>query len=598
MDTNSVMELVGIIVLLLLSGFFSSAETALTTVNTIRMKALADEGNKQAKAILHVKNNSSKMLSTILIGNNFVNMFISALTTTITIRIWGNQAVGIATGILTFLVLLFGEITPKHLATIYAEPISFFYIYIIQALMKLLTPIVVVVDFISKGILKLFHVDTSKKTVMTENELRTIVDTSHEDGVIEKEERQIIHNLFDFGDAYAKDIMVPRIDMSCVDIESTYEELIAVYKEDKYTRIPIYEEDTNNVVGIVNVKDLLLIEHGNRFRIQDVMRPAYYTYEYKHTSELLILMKNQSINMAIVLDEYGATSGLITLEDLLEEIVGEIRDEYDEEEAELLQEVAVNEYSVEGSMKLDDINDILDLHLDSKDYDSIGGLIIELIDRIPEVGESVTTSNGITLVVEAKDKNRIDRVHMYLPQTVQTSYVLYEGRPTDQTKRTDTEIQCYDFLEQLHIPFFRVDHEPMATIEDSHSIDGILETKMCKNLFLCNTKKNQFYLLLMPGDKRFKTKDLSSQLSISRLSFADEIYMKEFLKLSSGSVSILGLMHDEENKVRLLIDKDVLKEEYIALHPCNNTTSLKIKTKDVLEKVLPAMDHEATIVTL
>ena len=141
MDTNSVMELVGIIVLLLLSGFFSSAETALTTVNTIRMKALADEGNKQAKAILHVKNNSSKMLSTILIGNNFVNMFISALTTTITIRIWGNQAVGIATGILTFLVLLFGEITPKHLATIYAEPISFFYIYIIQGLMKLLTPL-------------------------------------------------------------------------------------------------------------------------------------------------------------------------------------------------------------------------------------------------------------------------------------------------------------------------------------------------------------------------------------------------------------------------------------------------------------------------
>ncbi|MCI9140532.1 MAG: DUF21 domain-containing protein [Lachnospiraceae bacterium] len=598
MDTNSVMELVGIIVLLLLSGFFSSAETALTTVNTIRMKALADEGNKQAKAILHVKNNSSKMLSTILIGNNFVNMFISALTTTITIRIWGNQAVGIATGILTFLVLLFGEITPKHLATIYAEPISFFYIYIIQGLMKLLTPLVVVVDFISKGILKLFHVDTSKKTVMTENELRTIVDTSHEDGVIEKEERQIIHNLFDFGDAYAKDIMVPRIDMSCVDIASTYEELIAVYKQDKYTRIPIYEEDTNNVVGIVNVKDLLLIEHGDSFRIQDVMRPAYYTYEYKHTSELLILMKNQSINMAIVLDEYGATSGLITLEDLLEEIVGEIRDEYDEEEEELLQEVAVNEYSVEGSMKLDDINDILDLDLDSKDYDSIGGLIIELIDRIPEVGESVTTSNGITLVVEAKDKNRIDRVHMYLPQTVQTSHVLYEGRPTDQTDRTETEIQCYDFLEQLHIPFFRVDHEPMATIEDSHSIDDILQTKMCKNLFLCNAKKNQFYLLLMPGDKRFKTKDLSSQLNISRLSFADETYMKEYLKLTAGSVSILGLMHDEENKVRLLIDKDVLKDEYIACHPCNNTTSLKIKTKDVLEKVLPAMDHEATLVTL
>lgn len=416
MDSGDAIQLLILVILLGLSAFFSSAETALTTVNRIRIMNLAEEGNKKASTLLKVIDDSGKMLSAILIGNNIVNISASSLATVLATDVLGSKGVGIATGILTILILVFGEITPKTLATTSAEKLALAYAGIIHSIMIILTPVIFFINKLSRGFLFLLRVDPDAKTdVMTENELRTIVDVSHEDGVIESEERQMIYNVFDFGDSLAKDIMIPRVDMIFAHIDATRDELIDIFKKEKFTRLPVYEESTDDVIGILNMKDLLLYDKDAEFNIRDILREAYFTYEYKKTSELMIEMRKDANNLAIVLDEYGATAGLITLEDLLEEIVGEIRDEYDEDEENLIRNLSENEYLVEGSMKLDDVNDALGLTLDSEDYDSVGGLIIELLDRLPEEHESVVTEDGIILEVEKIDKNRIDTVHLTIP---------------------------------------------------------------------------------------------------------------------------------------------------------------------------------------
>jgi len=416
LDSSDYIQLLMLIFLVSLSAFFSSAETALTTVNRIRVRTLAEAGNKNAITLTKILENQGKMLSAILVGNNVANLTASSLSTTLVMSIWGNKAISIGTGILTLIILVFGEISPKTISTLYSETIALKYAKIIYAFMTIMTPVIYVVHILSSSFLRFIHVNPNKKQdSITEDELRTIVDVSHEEGVIESEERKMINNVFDFGDSVARDIMIPRIDMTLVEVNATYEELIDIFREEMYTRIPVYEETNDNVIGIINMKDLLLTDNSADFNIRDFLREPLYTYEYKKTAELMIEMRQTCNNVVIVLDEYGATAGMITLEDLLEEIVGEIRDEYDEDEENELVEVAPYEYLVEGSMKLDDLNDRLGLELESEDYDSIAGLIIGLLDRLPEQGEEVVCSD-IRLVVEALDKNRIDKVRMYLPQ--------------------------------------------------------------------------------------------------------------------------------------------------------------------------------------
>lgn len=415
MDSSDAIQLLVLVVLLVLSAFFSSSETALTTVNKIRIRTLAEAGDSRAMVLLKVVEEQGKMLSAILIGNNIVNLTASSLMTTLTISLLGSKAVGFATGILTLLILVFGEITPKTLSTISAETIALKDAKIIYGLMVVLTPVIYVVNQLSLAVLLLMRVDpNAKRDTITEDELRTIVEVSHEEGVIESEEKKMINNVFDFGDSVAKDVMVPRIDMTMADVNASYDELIDIFREEKYTRIPVYEENTDNVIGIVNMKDLLLIDDRENFHIRDYLREPLYTYEYKKTAELMVEMRQTFNNIVIVLDEYGATAGLITLEDMLEEIVGEIRDEYDEDEEDSLIETAPGQYSVEGAMKLDDLNDRLGLELESEDYDSVGGLVIGLLDHLPDEGEEVE-ENGIRFIVEKVDKNRIDRIKLVLP---------------------------------------------------------------------------------------------------------------------------------------------------------------------------------------
>lgn len=437
-DPILIIQIVVLLLLILLSAFFSSCETAFSSANPMRVRTLADEGNKRAELVQKILNRYPKFLSTVLIGNNIVNISASALMTTLAIYTGLPWAVSAGTGILTFVVLLFGEIIPKTWANLYAETVALIYAPIVQFLMILLTPVIFIVDKIAYVFLRILGIDPKKKkAVITESELRTIVEASHEEGVIESKEREMINNVVDFGDSDARDIMIPRIDMVMVEDTATYDEVRKVFKKNMYTRLPVYHENNDNVVGVINIKEFLLLEEQDKpnFKPENIMREPYFTYEYKKTSDLLMELRASSTNVAMVLNEYGATEGMITLEDLLEEIVGEIRDEFDEDEKSWIQKRSDTVYLVPGNMKLDDINESLGCSLESEDYDSVGGLMIEkLDDRLPERGEQVTMEDGVVLSAKRVSGNRVTEVIIKLPEPKEE-----ETEGEKESKKEDNE---------------------------------------------------------------------------------------------------------------------------------------------------------------
>ena len=416
MDTTGVIQIVTLVILVFLSGFFSSAETAYSTVNRVRIRTLAQENHKGAIRVLGILDQYGKMLSAILIGNNIVNLSASSVATTLAIKIWGSYIVGIVTGVLTFVILIFGEIIPKTWAMQRSEKITLMYSRMIRLWMTVLTPIIFIIDKLSNWILRFLHISSDGNNFsITEKELKTYVDVSHEGGVIESEERELIYNVFDFGDTVAKDIMIPRIQMTTIPLDATYQELLSTFQDSMFTRIPVYDDDPDHIIGVVNIKDFILVKDKDKFQLKKILREAYYTYEYKSVSDLLMEIREKSLSIAFVLSEYGATVGMITMEDMIEELVGEIRDEYDADEEELIQEIEEGQFLVEGQMKLDDINNALDIELDSEDYDSIGGLIIEKLDRLPQDKEAIVLDNGITLQADGVQDNRIVKVLITLP---------------------------------------------------------------------------------------------------------------------------------------------------------------------------------------
>lgn len=428
MDSGDIIRLIVLIILIGLSAFFSSAETAIMTVNKIRLRALAEEGNKKAKRLLAVTEEPSKLLGAILIGNNVVNLSASSLATLFTTKVLEQNfgsgvavyAAGIATGVLTLLVLVFGELTPKTLATVKAEKMSLLYVTPICALMWILTPLIFITNVLAGGVLKLLGVSKDdKEKAITEQELRTIVDVSHEEGVLETDEKKMINNVVDFGDAKAKDIMVPRADMTMLDVNCSYAELLKCFRENRYTRFPVYEDSKDNVIGVLNVKDLLLMKPGRTFSLRRYLRKPHFVFENRRLGEMLAQMREGGVSLSIVLNEYGAPVGMITLEDMLEEIVGEIRDEYDEEEKDSIRQIGEQEYLIDGAMKLDDINEQLGLKLSSEDYDSLGGLMIELLDALPAGGERIS-HEGITYVVEKMNRNRVEKVRLTIEPQEET----------------------------------------------------------------------------------------------------------------------------------------------------------------------------------
>ena len=416
MDSDLWIQILELIVLLALSGFFSSAETSMVSVSKIRLRTL-EEGNKKAALALKILENQSKMLSAILIGNNLVNTSAASIASLIAYS-FGGAAVSIATFIITFLILVFGEITPKTWATVNADQLAITYAPIISLLMKVLTPIIWFVNLFSSGILKLMGIqDPNKNISMTESELRTIVDVSHEEGVIEEDEKDMINKVFDLGDAKAKEVMVPRVHVVMAEENCTYKDLLAIFREEKFTRIPIYQDKIDNIIGIVNMKDLLMYDDFSHFDMQKILRKPKFTYENKKVSELLIEMKQSTFNLAIVMDEYGEFSGIVTLEDIIEEIVGDVQDEYDAHEEENIVKLNNQTYDVKGYLSLHDLNDYLDLDLDSEDFDSVGGLVIDALGRLPQTNDETTLPNGIRIKVLKVEKNRIESVRLILPET-------------------------------------------------------------------------------------------------------------------------------------------------------------------------------------
>ena len=424
MDASPIIQLVIILILLALSAFFSSSETALTTVNKHKLRTLVDEGNKRAAKVIKVTENSGKLLSTILIGNNIVNISASSLATTLCTRVLGNKYIGIATGVLTLFVLIFGEITPKTLATRYSIKLSLMFVYPISILMVIFTPIIWLLNILTGIIFKILRVNPNENAnAMTESELRTIVDVSQEEGVIEQEERFMISNVVDFGDALSKDIMIPRTDVICADVNSTYEELVELFMEETYSRIPIYEESKDHIIGLLYLKDLFFYTQKNDMRyfdLRSILRKPLFVYEYQKTSQIFADMKTSSVTMAIVLDEYGITSGIITMEDLIEEIVGEIRDEYDENENDVIRKLAEDTYDVDASIKLDDLNDALHTDLHSEDYDSLAGFVIEVMDKLPSEGEE-TDYNNLHFKVAQVNRNSIERIILTIHEISEAS---------------------------------------------------------------------------------------------------------------------------------------------------------------------------------
>ncbi|MCR4933903.1 MAG: hemolysin family protein [Lachnospiraceae bacterium] len=416
MDTTDVIHITSLFILLIFSAFFSSAETALSLVTKVKLHAMEEEGKKHVKLLNKIMDNYDRVITTILIGNNIVNLSASSIATIITLKLWGNIYVSVATGVLTFIVLIFGEIVPKTIARRKSDEMALSFAPIINIIIIVLFPIVFIIEKFSKFILFILGQSKDDSNTITESELRSYVDVSKEDGVIESDEHQIISNVFDFSDSIAKDIMIPRIDMTTISYDATYKEVMKVFRDSMYTRLPVYKGEIENIIGFINVKDLLRLKDPETFNVSKFLREAYYTFEYKKTSDLLIEMRSSSKNLSFVNNEYGETVGMITLEDLLEEIVGQIRDEYDADEYEQITKDD-DGYLIEAKMKLEDINDVLGTDFASDDYDSIGGLVLDQLDRIPEDSESVILENGTVLKVCGIKSNRIDKVHVTLPKS-------------------------------------------------------------------------------------------------------------------------------------------------------------------------------------
>lgn len=411
MDPASSHQIFILICLFILSAFFSASETALTSLSKIRLRNMVDEGAKNAVLIQKIVNDPNKLLSAILIGNNIVNIGASSLATSIAINVWGDKGVGIATGILTIIILICGEITPKSFAAQNSEKVSQLVIKPIAACVFIFTPFVFLLNIVTNVLLKILGNDKrDQKPLITESELLTMVNVSHEEGVLEIDEREMINNVVDFGNSDAKDVMVPRTDMIAVPISATYSDIVEVFKKEQFSRLPVYEESFDNIVGIISYKDLIFFENTDDFSLEKYMREPYFTYESKPCRELFAQMRTKRISMAIILDEYGGTSGIVTLEDLLEEIVGDISDEYDDasEEIKVIRE---DEYIVEGTTKIDDVNEMIGTKFESEDFDSIGGYVIGIIGRFPEQGETIETDN-VKFIVEEVDKNRIEKLRI------------------------------------------------------------------------------------------------------------------------------------------------------------------------------------------
>lgn len=409
-------QVVILFILLSISAFFSAAETALTSISKVRVRHLKEEGVKGASVLEKLISEPKKLLSTVLVVNNIVNIAATSISTSVMVGLFGSQGVAWATAIMTVLILVFGEVTPKTLASNNKEGVSLAVAKILNLSIVIFAPLVFLINLMTTLIFKILRIeDDDPKSLVTEEELKAMVNFSHEEGVLEQEEKAIIDNVFEFGDMKAENAMIQRIDMVTVSADANYDEVLNLFKEEKMSRFPVYRGNIDDIVGILNIKDIIFLtdEEEETFKVEDYMRDVFFTYEFKKISQLLEEMKLAKTQIAIVLDEYGGTSGLLTIEDLVEVLVGDIEDEYDEHEDEIVK-ISNNEYIVDGSTKISDVNEYLHKDIESGEFDSIGGYIIGYLNRLPIEGEEIELNSFIRVKVLSLDKNRIAAIRMMI----------------------------------------------------------------------------------------------------------------------------------------------------------------------------------------
>jgi len=378
---------------------------------------MVEEKTRGAGIIKILRDDPGKMLGTILVGNNIVNIGASSIATVLAIEYFGDTGAGIATGITTILVLIFGEITPKSLAAQKSERVSLIVARPIFILTYLLNPIVFVFTQIAGLFMRLLGLQSNANLpTITEDELKSMVNLGEEEGVIEDHEKTMICNVFDFADQLVKDVMIQRMDIIAIDMNASYDEIIKIIKNEQYSRYPIYSKRIDNIVGILNVKELVYRDPEEIFDIKKFVKKPYYTFEFTNTSELFNEMKKRRTHMAIVLDEYGGTAGIVTIEDLVEEIVGEISDEYDMHTQEI-ETIREGEYIVDGSTRIEELNELIGTEIESEHYDSIGGFVIELMGRLPRQGESVEHM-GTKFIIESMERNRIRKIRVLMTEAI------------------------------------------------------------------------------------------------------------------------------------------------------------------------------------
>lgn len=410
-------EWIILVLLIVASAFFSASESALMGLSQLRVRSLVESGQRRAQLIAKLKSQPERLLITILVGNNLVNIGASSMFTALALRTFGaGTAVTLATSVMTFIILVFGEISPKTWATRDPVRVSYRVAKPLQLLMVLLSPVVAVLTWFSNLLVRRPGDTSLLAERVTEAEIRTLVNVGEEQGIIEDKESRMIHSVLALTDTPVRNVMVPRTAMTAVDVNSSLEEVLEIIRRDRYSRLPVYEEDIDNIIGLLHVKDIcsLTEEEKASFNLRELLRPTIFVVSSKKSGLVLQELQKHRVYMAIIIDEYGGTAGLVTIEDLIEEIVGEIVDEYDEEDppVEILD---ANTTFLDARLTVEEVNAQLGISLPTDRALTIGGLIYDLLGRIPRTGETVTYGE-IALTVEKLDRRSIERVKITMKQ--------------------------------------------------------------------------------------------------------------------------------------------------------------------------------------
>lgn len=409
MDSSSVSQIIALVFLVAMSAVFSSSETAITSVSKIKVRQLDQKDNKNAHLLKKLHDNMQTTISTILIGNNIVNIAASSIATILFTNIFHQNGALISTVVMTVFVLIFGEVLPKTIAQYKNKSVALKFSRFIYFLTLVFKPIVKILNLLTRLIIKLFVGEDEDSSTLTEEELKTLVEVSEEEGVLKNQETEIMINALELKETLAVDIMTPRTSMASVDIEDAESDLKEIIKNITYSRIPVYEDSIDDIIGVLHIKELAhkIIEDDRDFKVRDILKPAFYAYEYIPVVDLFKQMRTKNISISIIIDEYGGTSGIVTMEDILEELVGEIDDEYDHEKE--VTKLSDNEYLVDPEMRIDEVNERFDLDIQSDKFDSIGGFVIELLDRMPKSKDEVEFEN-LKFVVVNVDKRKITQL--------------------------------------------------------------------------------------------------------------------------------------------------------------------------------------------